>query len=247
MELDDRHRWLRVALAAGSVDLNEAPKELANAINEVEGLETEHKEVKARQSAEWKKLRVKITSLAWQIRRPGRYVLLRAVRGSRLPDGDADELRGLRVDTLGDFEQCQRVWQVAAYAADPDGIVHLGRVVQQLVGPRPIGQRLQQAPVGVGWQPDADHAESRIDTPFDFANTLLPGVVRCHFVTAALGRRAPHPCGTQPPQLRLLHRWLDGRGSGFRSVKGAVAGGAAGGVGGAIFLSESQFRVGVAL
>ena len=235
VELDDRHRWLRVALAAGSVDLNEAPKKLANAINEVEGLETEHKEVKARQSAEWKKLRVKITSLAWQIRRPGRYVLLRDVRGSRLPDGDADELRGLRVDTLGD------------YAADPDGIAHLGRVVQQLVGPRPIGQRLQQAPVGVGWQPDADHAESRIDTPFDFANTLLPGVVRCHFVTAGLGRRAPHPCGTQPPQLRLLHRWLDGRGSGFRSVKGAVAGGAAGGVGGAIFLSESQFRVGVAL
>ena len=48
----------------GSVDLQEAPKNLANAIDEVEGLEAEHKEVKARQSAEWKKLRAKIASSA---------------------------------------------------------------------------------------------------------------------------------------------------------------------------------------
>ena len=57
VELDAHHRRLRAALAACSVDLKEAPKKLANANNEVEGLEAEHKEVRARQSAEWKKLR----------------------------------------------------------------------------------------------------------------------------------------------------------------------------------------------
>ena len=51
-----------VAITVG--DLQEAPKNLANAIDEVEGLEAEHKEVKARQSAEWKKLRAKIASSA---------------------------------------------------------------------------------------------------------------------------------------------------------------------------------------
>jgi len=160
--------------------LEEAPKNLANAINEVEGLEAEHKEVKARQSAEWKKPRAKITSLAGQMRPLGRYVTVRAGRGSRLPDGDADERRGFRVDTLGDLEQGQRVRQVAAYAPDPDGILHLGGVVQHLVGPRPTGQRLQQALVGVGRQPDADHGEPRIGLAPDFANNLLPGVVRYH-------------------------------------------------------------------
>jgi len=71
VELETRHRRLRAALAAGSVGLQEAPKKLANAINEVEGLEAEHKEVKAGQSAEWKKLRAKITSLAGQSRQFG--------------------------------------------------------------------------------------------------------------------------------------------------------------------------------
>jgi len=72
VELETRHRRLRAALAACSVDLEEAPKKLAKAINEVEGLEAEHQEVKARQSAEWKKLRATITSLAGQIRQLGR-------------------------------------------------------------------------------------------------------------------------------------------------------------------------------
>ena len=176
----DRH----FARRSGSVDLQEAPKKVANAINDVEGLEAEHQEVQARQSAEWKQLRATITSVAAQIRPLGRYVMVRAGRGSRLPDGDADERRGLRADTLGDLEQCQRVRQVAVDAPDPDGIVHLGRVVQRLVGRRPTGQRLQQAPVGVGRQPDADHDEPRIDRLPDFAKNLLPGVARCHFVTA---------------------------------------------------------------
>ena len=71
VELETRHRRLRTALVARSVDLKEAPKNLANAINDVEGLEAEHKEVKARQSAEWKKLRAKMTSLGGQIRQLG--------------------------------------------------------------------------------------------------------------------------------------------------------------------------------
>ena len=62
----------RASLAAGSVDLQEAPKNLANAINDVEGLEAEHQEVKARQSAEGKKLRATITSSGGQIRPLGR-------------------------------------------------------------------------------------------------------------------------------------------------------------------------------
>ena len=72
VELETRHRRLRAALAAGSVGLQEAPKKLANAINDVEGLEAEHKEVKARQSTEWRKLRANIASLAGQIRQLGR-------------------------------------------------------------------------------------------------------------------------------------------------------------------------------
>ncbi len=113
---------------------------------------------------------------------------VRAVLGARLPDGDADERGGLRGDTLGDLEQCQRVGQVAAYASDPDGIVHLGRVVEQLVGARPAGQRLQQAAVGIGRQHDADHDEPRIYTPPRFPARKFRRVVRCHLVTGGLGR-----------------------------------------------------------
>jgi hypothetical protein len=57
VELDTQGRGLRAALAASSVELKEAPKKLANAIKDLEGLEAEHEEVKARHTAEWKKLR----------------------------------------------------------------------------------------------------------------------------------------------------------------------------------------------
>jgi len=72
VELAIPHRRLRAACAAGPVGLQEAPKKLANAINEVEGLEAEHEEVKTRQSTEWTTLRANITSVAGRILQLGR-------------------------------------------------------------------------------------------------------------------------------------------------------------------------------
>lgn len=53
-------------------ELAEAPRQLANYIKELEDLEAEHKEVREEHSAERKRVRGRIASLAQQIRQQGR-------------------------------------------------------------------------------------------------------------------------------------------------------------------------------
>ena len=90
--------------------LEETPKELPSAIEKAQHGEGEHKEVQRRPTPQVSNRRAAVTHLAGQSRRQGLHKgAEHTVHGASLPNGDSDERGGLRVDTLGDLEQCQRV------------------------------------------------------------------------------------------------------------------------------------------
>lgn len=92
-----------------AVELEEAPKELPSAIEKAKHGDGEHKEMKHRLT-QVSNRRATITHLAGQSRRQGLHKgAEHAVHGASLPDGDSDERGRLRMNTLGDLEQCQRV------------------------------------------------------------------------------------------------------------------------------------------
>lgn len=132
----------------------------------MEELKGDHNEGNGRQTAEGRLLGTPITSSGAPIRPQRRHeVTAWAMRGVGLSNGVADERGTLRKETLGELQERHRIGQAAPYTPHPDGILHLGRVVEGLVRRRPDGQRLQQAAMGVGRQPDVDHDKPRIETP----------------------------------------------------------------------------------
>ena len=135
----------------------EAPKNIAHPIENVEDLKAEDQHVNARETVHQRESRTDLARRPWTeiVSTPGRNrrggdVAAWARRRLRLADRDADEVSGFGVDAFGCLEQDLGICHVARHTPDADRVVHLGRPRESLVSLSPVRQCFQETAVGIG-------------------------------------------------------------------------------------------------